>query len=160
MNTQMLQWGKEGTIDLVRDIHRVRPRTSSIWNFSNTDLFLRTLQLIFQMTIRTVTCKELAEDKTAVQNMVQCYADMDRGTSPMAALFPWFPSTSRKAKERGIMVLYNILARSIEQRRNSPVPSTDPIDVLLGQDLSTDSIVGVNKPHDHPQNYSYFKGRF
>jgi len=97
------------------------------------------------MTIRVTTCKELAEDKTAVQNMIQCFADIDRGASPIAVMFPWFPSAARKAKETGTMGLYTLLTRFVEQRRSSRIPSTDPIDVLLGQGLSTDSIVGVRK---------------
>ena len=97
------------------------------------------------MTVRVTTCKELAEDKTAVQNMLQFYADIDRGTSPIAAIFPWFPSAARRAKEKGTMGLYTLLRRFVEQRHSSPIPSTDPIDVLLGQGLSTDSIVGVKK---------------
>lgn len=103
------------------------------------------------MTIRVTTCKELAEDNTAVQNMIQCFADIDRGASPIAVMFPWFPSAARKAKETGTMGLYTLLSRFVEQRRSSPIPSTDPIDVLLGQGLSTDSIVGVKKIrfHDH-----------
>lgn len=115
----------------------------------DTDFFVRALKLVFQMTIRISTCKELAEDENAVHNMIQSYADIDRGTSPIAALFPWFPSASRKAKERGTMALYSLLSCSVEQRRNSPVPSTDPIDVLLGQGLSTDSIVGVKQTPSH-----------
>jgi len=97
------------------------------------------------MTIRVTTCKELAEDKTAVQNMIQCFADIDRGASPIAVMFPWFPSGARKAKETGTMGLYTLLTRFVEQRRSSRIPSTDPIDILLGQGLSTDSIVGVRK---------------
>jgi sterol 14-demethylase len=95
------------------------------------------------MTIRITTCKELAEDKTAIQNMMQCYANIDQGANPIAVMFPWFPSTSRRAKEKGTMGLYTLLTRFVDQRRSSPVPSTEPIDVLLGQGLSTDSIVGV-----------------
>ena len=95
------------------------------------------------MVVRVTTCKELAEDKAAVQNMMQCYADIDRGASPIAVIFPWFPSAARKAKEKGTMGLYTLLASFVEQHRNSPIPSTDPIDVLLGQGLSTDSVVGV-----------------
>lgn len=121
MNAHMMTWGREGTMDPFREIYR----------------------LVFQMTIRFSTCKELAEDKTAVQNLMQCYADIDRGASPIAVMFPWFPSAARKAKEKGTLGLYTLLAHFVEKRRNSPVPSTDPIDVLLGQGLSTDSIVGT-----------------
>ena len=106
------------------------------------------------MTIRITTCKELAEDKTAVQNMIQCYADIDRGASPIAVMFPWFPSAARKAKETGTMGLYTLLTRFVEQRRSSRIPSTDPIEVLLGQGLSTDSIVGVKKSISRP--YYFF----
>ncbi|KIM37016.1 hypothetical protein M413DRAFT_423833 [Hebeloma cylindrosporum] len=120
MNSHMMTWGREGTMDPFREIYR----------------------LAFQLTIRLATCKELAEDKTAVQNLMQCYADIDRGASPIAVMFPWFPSAARKAKEKGTLGLYTLLAHFVEKRRNSPVPSTDPIDVLLSQGLSTDSIVG------------------
>ena len=97
------------------------------------------------MAIRVTTCKELAEDKTAVHNMMQCFADIDRGASPIAVMFPWFPSQSRKAKEKGTIGLYTLLTRFVEQHRSSPIPSTDPIDVLLGQGLSTDSLVAVKR---------------
>jgi len=105
------------------------------------------------MAIRVTTCKELAEDKTAVHNMMQFYADIDRGASPIAVMFPWFPSASRKAKEKGTMGLYTLLSRFVEQRRSSPIPSTDPIDVLLGQGLSTDSLVAVKKYRFHDRAY-------
>ena len=95
------------------------------------------------MTIRLAACRELAEDKAAVNKLIQIYWDLERGVSPVSVLLPWFPSAARKRKNNATKELYMMFYGSIEARRHSPVPNSDAIDLLLADGCSTPTIVQV-----------------
>jgi sterol 14-demethylase len=96
------------------------------------------------MTVRMATCRELAEDKGAVDELAQHYWNIEKSATPFATIFPWFPGPARKAKEKSTLGLYNLLASHVKLRRNASTPSMDPIDILISQDLSNDNILGVS----------------
>ena len=98
---------------------------------------------MFQTTVRGLTCTEIADDPEIVARLRNLYDQVDRGTTPMTVLFPWFPSPSMLMRARATKRLYDIMAKAINVRKGSGVPLNDTLQILLdaGEDLST--IVGV-----------------
>jgi len=121
VNNKMLEWGKEGTMNPFKDIY----------------------EIVFQMTVRMATCRELADDKQAVEKLAQYYWNIEKSATPFASLLPWFPGSAKKTKEKATMGLYHLLGSYVKLHREAPTPSTDPIDVLMAQGISDDNILGT-----------------
>ncbi|KAJ7731878.1 cytochrome P450 [Mycena metata] len=118
-------WGPEGTIDPFTEVYK----------------------LVFQVTVRMATCRELADDPAEVSQLFDLYSTLEKSSTAAALLLPWFPSPARKAKTKATAELFKKLCSYVEVRRNATVPSNDAIDVLLAQfilaeGVSTNTIVG------------------
>jgi sterol 14-demethylase len=95
------------------------------------------------MTVRLATCRELAEDKEAVTQLAGYYWNLEKSTTPISVLLPWFPSPAKKAKAKATMGLYTLLSSYVRLRRDASTPTMDPIDHLIGEGLSDGDIIAV-----------------
>jgi len=102
------------------------------------------IQLVFQLTVRIATCKELAEDKQVISRLAQHYWDIEQSATPASALFPWFPTPAKRLKQRATMALYTTVLSYVNVRRKASTPSISPIDIFISQGTSDDVIVGVS----------------
>lgn len=119
IQNRMNTLGKQGTIDPFKDIY----------------------DMVFQMTVRMASCRELASDLSALTKLQNHYWTLENSTTPGTLLFPWFPSSSKSAKEASIKAIYTMILHYINERKNSLVPSSDAIDLLLGEGISDDDII-------------------
>ena len=88
-------------------------------------------QFIFQTTIRSLTCTEIADDPEIVARLRKLYDQVDRGTTPATVLFPWFPSPSMIKKARATKQLYDVIVGAIKARKQSGVPHNDTLQNFL-----------------------------
>ncbi|KAG6831123.1 hypothetical protein H0H92_012548 [Tricholoma furcatifolium] len=119
MQARMEGWGKEGRMDPFEEVY----------------------DLVFQMTVRMASCAELANDVTAVTALQSEFFKLEKSATPAALLLPWFPSKGRKDKETATTNLYMMIYNYVEARKAANEPSSDAIDLLLSQGLSTDTTV-------------------
>ena len=101
------------------------------------------------MTVRMASCKELSEDREAIARIDKHFCEIETNGTPVTVLLPWFPGSSKRAKEKATRDLYNLILSFVTLRRKSSTPSNDPIDLLISQGLSDDSIVQV-RPDCNP----------
>jgi hypothetical protein len=101
-------------------------------------------QLVFQMTVRMATCRELAEDKQAVQDVRKHYFDMEQSSTPVSVLLPWFPGPAKKLKTKATRELYLLIKKYVTMRRETKIPSSDPIDLLIANGDSDEVIISVS----------------
>ncbi|KAJ7127667.1 cytochrome P450 [Mycena epipterygia] len=120
VNNLMEAWGPAGSINPFTEVYK----------------------LVFQVTVRMASCRELADDPAAVERLSQLYWTLQTSATPIAVLLPWFPSPARKARQRATAELFAMLHSYVELRRNAAVPSSDAIDVLLAEGTPTDAIIG------------------
>ena len=97
------------------------------------------------MTVRMATCAELAADLETIGEIQDSYWQLEKSATPTALLLPWFPGPAKKRKERVTKALYTKLYDHVELRKNAAVPSSDAIDVLLGQGVPTPEIIEVSQ---------------
>jgi sterol 14-demethylase len=123
VNGRMEAWGSEGKMNPFKDIY----------------------DLVFQMTVRMATCEELATDVEKIQKMNDLYWTLEKNSTHMSLLLPWFPGTARKNKDEATKSLYTMLCHYVDLRRKAEVPSSDAIDILIadGDDNITIISVGV-----------------
>ena len=101
---------------------------------------------MFQLTVRVATCKELSEDKEAVNRLAEHYWNLEKSATAVAILLPWFPSSAKKLKKQSTMALYTTILSYVHLRRKASVPSTDPIDFFISEGASDHDIVEVSLP--------------
>ena len=106
--------------------------------------YIRNVQLVFQMTVRMATCRELAEDKQAIQDLRKHYFDVEQSTTPVSVLLPWFPGPAKKVKTKATLELYHLIKKYVTMRRETKIPSSDPIDLLIANGDSNDVIINVS----------------
>ncbi|KAJ7672338.1 cytochrome P450 [Mycena polygramma] len=119
VNKLMDGWGADGIIDPFTEIQK----------------------LVFQVTVRLASCRELAEDAAAVSRIQDLYHTLEKSSTPVALLLPWFPSAARKSRAAATTELFTMLYGYVEGRRNAAVPSSDSIDVLLAEGNNSMSVV-------------------
>jgi len=102
------------------------------------------VQLIFQMTVRMATCRELAEDRQAVQDMRKHYFDMEQSRTPVSVLLPWFPGPAKKLKTKATRELYLLIKKYVTMRRETKTPSSESIDFLIANGDSDEAITSVS----------------
>lgn len=115
-------WGDEGTFNPFHDVY----------NF------------VFQMTVRMATCRELSEDRAAVDRLFDLYWKLEKAATPISILLPWFPGKARKDKKQANTDLYMMLSGYVDTRRSAEEPTSDAIDVLIAQGEDNPAIVGVS----------------
>ena len=138
-------WEKAGTLDPFDKIYE-----ASRWCILSAPPKIECVlthflfQLIFQVTVRTLTCTEIADDPEIVARLRQLFEKVDRGTTPATVLFPWFPSPAMVSKARATKQLYDIMVNAVNVRKQSGVSHNDNLQMFLdsGEELST--IVGVS----------------
>ncbi len=102
------------------------------------------LQLIFQATVRCLTCTEIADDPEIVARLRQLYDKVDRGTTPATVLFPWFPSPAMVSKARATKQIYDIIMNAITVREQSGVSHNDVLQIFLDSGDEVSTIAGVS----------------
>ena len=96
------------------------------------------------MVVRMASCRELSDDREAVTQLGKHYLAIEKNATPVTILFPWFPGSTKKAKQKATMALYTTLLSYVAARRKSSTLSDmEPIDFFMSQGLSDDTIVGV-----------------
>lgn len=121
VHRRMNDWGNEGTINPFKELY----------------------DLVFQMTVRMGACRELADDKDAIERLTQHYWNIEKNATPTVLLLPWLPSPAKKTQEKATRELFTMLYNYVYLRRNAPTPSTDPIDLLVAYGDSNEAIVSV-----------------
>jgi hypothetical protein len=97
------------------------------------------------MTVRMTSCAELAADLKEVEEIQRLYWQLEKSVTPTSQLLPWFPGPAKKRKERVTKALFTKLYDYVELRKNAAVPSSDTIDVLLGDGVPSTEIVEVSR---------------
>ena len=95
------------------------------------------------MTVRMASCRELSENREAIDRLAKTYYEIEGYGTPVAILFPWFPSSTTRAKKKATKILYDTFLSYVDLRRKSSTPSNDPIDFFISQGLSDDKIIEV-----------------
>jgi hypothetical protein len=113
-------WGAAGTMNPFKDIYN----------------------LVFQMTVRMTTCDELATDARSVQIVSDLYWKLEKSSTPVSLLLPWFPGTAKKNKNQATKDLYDMLSHYVDLRRNA-VPNSNAIDVLITDGEDNPAVIGV-----------------
>ena len=134
-------WGASGTFDPFESIYDVS--SVACMNSPCIDIFF--MQLIFQTTIRSLSCSEIADDAILVARLRKLYDTLDNGTTPATVLVPWFPTPAMIKKLFATKEIYEIVVRAINAREQSGISRNDTLQMLLDAGDEKLVIVGVRR---------------
>ncbi|KAM6503649.1 Cytochrome P450 [Amanita muscaria] len=109
IRVNMENWGAEGTFDPFDNIY----------------------EMVFQTTLRCLSCHEISNDPAIVHRLKVLYDTLDTGTTPTTVLLPWLPFPSMIKKLLATKEIYDIVITAINNRKKSQVYRNDTLQMLL-----------------------------
>jgi len=89
------------------------------------------------------TCQELLTNVDDLKHLQYNYFRLEKSATPTAVMLPWLPGYSQIKRLLALKNLYFALLKYVKIRRAASVPSSDAIDVMLGQGKTDQEIIGV-----------------
>ncbi len=102
------------------------------------------LQLTFQLTLRSLSSTEIAEDHELVKRLKILYDRLDAGTTPASVLLPWLPTPAMIKKLLATKDIYKIITKAIHERKASGKARDDTLQMLLDYEDDELIVVGVS----------------
>jgi hypothetical protein len=124
-----------------------------------TDPFESIYEIVFQLTMRTVGCNEVADDPELVKATMSYNRTMELAGTPMAIMFPWLPSPGVIRKFYAGARMYMIFDKVAKARIAEGRRENDAMQVMLDQGDSTKDILGVRRSHLLAKRYADIGGR-
>ncbi|KAG8704821.1 hypothetical protein FRC08_002018 [Ceratobasidium sp. 394] len=119
LERNMVKWGTSGKFDPFNDIYSI----------------------VFQATIRTIGCREIADSVESCKKLEDLYWHIEKRSTPTSLLLPWFPSPARKMKMAATTEMYMWLDSIIKARQNENWRENDALQDMLDSGESTPTIV-------------------
>ncbi|TVY35052.1 Sterol 14-demethylase [Lachnellula occidentalis] len=106
-----------------------------------TDPFSSIYRIVYQLTMRTVGCNDIANDPLLLEKTLNLYETVESSATAATMLFPWFPSPSVIKRTIAGGRLYMIFNKIVENRRKTGVRGDDPLQFLIDQGDDVKSII-------------------
>jgi len=126
---------------LLEDISNEADKWGNGGKNGTIDPFTEIYDLVFVMTARMTTCRDLTKNKTDLEKIKEQFMAIHTSTSPVSCLMPWFPGPARKSINRATTELYTLLLTYVKARRRAE-PTSDAIDVLIAGGDTDQKIAG------------------
>jgi hypothetical protein len=108
-----------------------------------TDPFESIYRIVYQLTIRTLGCEDIADDANLREKTLQLFETVEASATTVAILFPKFPSTGLIKRTIAGGRLYMIIKRIVDERKRSGKRRDDPLQSLIDEGTDVEKIVGV-----------------
>ncbi|KJA23068.1 hypothetical protein HYPSUDRAFT_138141 [Hypholoma sublateritium FD-334 SS-4] len=105
------------------------------------DPFDNVYELVFQLTIRSLSSTEISDDPARVARLKKLYDTLDNGTTPATVLLPWLPTPAMIKKLWATKDIYDIVTQAISDRESSGISRNDTLQMLL--DFGDEKLVVV-----------------
>ncbi|KAF8183163.1 cytochrome P450 [Pholiota molesta] len=105
------------------------------------DPFDNVYELVFQLTIRSLSATEISDDPVRVARLKKLYDILDNGTTPATVLVPWLPTPAMIRKLWATKDIYDIVIQAISDRERSGISRNDTLQMLL--DFGDEKLVVV-----------------
>ncbi|GJC89255.1 obtusifoliol 14-alpha demethylase [Colletotrichum liriopes] len=105
--------------------------------FGVSDPFEDMYRLVFQLTVRTVGCDEVAEDPDLLRRVLRIFESIDAAATATKVMFPWMPTSGHLRRVYSGAQMYAILEGVIKERKNRGVDGNDALQFLMDNGDST-----------------------
>ncbi|TDL20337.1 cytochrome P450 [Rickenella mellea] len=123
---------------MFQDLDRFMERWGTIGTFNpHEDVY----NMVFQLTIRAMSCNEIADDFDVVSKVTQLYWNIEEGSSATTVLLPWLPSKARTLKKESTTALYLLFKDVYDARFSSDKVHSDALQVLIDEGDSVNDAI-------------------
>ncbi|KAI5199546.1 cytochrome P450 6A1 [Aureobasidium subglaciale] len=97
----------------------------------STDPFESIYGIVYQLTMRTVACNEIANDRVLLDQTLDMFEQIEASSSPKLIVFPWFPFPGKLRRLWYGGKLYMVFKNIIEDRVKTGRKEEDPLQFLI-----------------------------
>lgn len=134
-------WGQSGQFDPFDDIYNVSPASPTHQLSKHWRAHLHIcLQVIVQLTVRALSCREVADNTATVKRVVELYWEVEKGNTPAVLLLPWLPNAARNRKKKATTDLFILFKDCLDKRIEEGREENDPAQYLLDDGNSVDEV--------------------
>jgi hypothetical protein len=111
-----------------------------------TDPFDSIWRLVFQLTMRTVACVEIASDPDMLSRVLDLFETIEKTASPLSVMYSWLPLPSKARRTYAGAQLYMIFKNIIDKRAQEGRREDDTLQYCIdqGDDVTKIITVGVS----------------
>jgi hypothetical protein len=102
----------------------------------------KTSKLVFQLTVRSLTSSDIADDTGKVRRLKRLYDMVDDGNTATSILFPWLPSWGMLKKLFATWRIYHTIHTAMDSRVKSGKYRDDTMQMLLDSGDSDTVVAG------------------
>lgn len=109
------------------------------------DPFDNIYKIVYQLTMRTVGCNDIADDPALLLKTLRLYEAIEESATPTGIIFPWLPTVAKLKRTIAGGRLYMIFQRIVSQRRKTGKRDEDALQFMIdhGDDVTKIIAVGV-----------------
>ncbi|KAJ2896395.1 cytochrome p450 6a1 [Zalerion maritima] len=98
-------------------------------------------RMVYQLTMRTVGCDEIAESKNLGDKTLRQFELCEAGSSPARIIIPWLPTPRHFLRVFSAAQLYMVLDKIVKERIKMETKKDDALQMLLDQDTNVLKII-------------------
>jgi len=116
-----------------------------------TDPFDSIYKIVFQLTMRTVACNEIAEDPALLDKTLHLFESIERAATPTVVMYPSLPTLSKLKRVLAGAQLYMIFRKIVDERKRTDRRDHDALQYMMdhGDDIRTIITVSITIEYDH-----------
>ena len=108
------------------------------------DPFDNLYKIVFQLTMRTVGCNEIANDPPILWKALRLFETIEQSATMAAVIFPWLPSPAKIRRTIAGSQLYMIVGRIVNQRKKTGKREDDALQFMIDQGDDLTRIITVS----------------
>jgi len=116
-----------------------------------TDPFESIYKIVFQLTMRTVACNEIAEDPALLDKTLHLFEAMDKAATPAVVMYPSLPTPAKLKRMWAGAQLYMIFKKIVDERQRADRRDHDALQFMMdhGDDIRTIITVSITIEYGH-----------
>lgn len=134
----------KGLPQLLNDV-RARIDELATKDKKTTDPFDSVYRMIFQVTMRTVACVEIANDSALLERVLQLYETIEGTATALSISYHWLPLPSKIRRTYNGAQLYMIFKNIIDARAKEGRREDDTLQYLIDQGDDVTRIITVSQ---------------
>ena len=108
-----------------------------------TEPFDSVYKIVFQLTMRTVGCNEIANDPRLLAKTLSFFETIGQSTTPARVIFPWLPTPARLKQTYAGGSLYMIFQGIVNERKRTGKREEDALQFMIDQGDDVTQIIRV-----------------
>ena len=109
-----------------------------------TDPFDSVYKIVFQLTMRTVGCNEIANDPRLLAKTLSFFETIQQSATPAGVIFPWLPTPAKLKRTYAGGALYIIFQGIVNERKKTGKREEDALQFMIDQGDDVIKIIGVS----------------